>query len=114
MKPLFIPLKREFFFAFVAGFKEWEFRLYGPRWNEETCARGRAVLLSNGYGKHDRAVGTILEFKKIRFEKLPLPAREAIRKCYGWKADGADIAAIRIGDVGQCPKHIHITLTFTT
>lgn len=34
MKPLFIPIKREFFEAFERGDKTHEYRLYGPRWNE--------------------------------------------------------------------------------
>ena len=32
MKPLFIPLKAEFFNAFERGEKTAEYRVYGPRW----------------------------------------------------------------------------------
>lgn len=49
-KPLFIPLKREFFDAFERGLKVFEYREYGPRWNERTCRVGRLVTLSMGYG----------------------------------------------------------------
>jgi len=49
MKPLFIPLKTEWFRAFERGDKKTEFRLYGPRWNEGTVIKGRAVTLSHGY-----------------------------------------------------------------
>jgi hypothetical protein len=53
-KPLFIPLKREYFEAFAANKKTVEIRKYGPRWNERTCFQGRPVLLSLGYGKTQR------------------------------------------------------------
>lgn len=62
MKPLFIPLKTEYFEAFRAGTKDTEYRWYGPRWNEKTCRRGRPVVLSKGYGKDHRIQGTITGF----------------------------------------------------
>lgn len=49
MKPLFVPLKTEWFRAFERGEKTTEYRLYGARWNESTCIPGRAVTLSHGY-----------------------------------------------------------------
>lgn len=61
-KPLFIPLKTEYFEAFKAGTKDTEYRWYGPRWNEDTCRRGRSVVLSKGYGKAHRLEGTITGF----------------------------------------------------
>ena len=63
MKPLFIPLKREFFVAFEAGDKTEEFRPYGPRWNERTCAIGRPVVISLGYGVKRRRSGTVTGFR---------------------------------------------------
>jgi len=60
MKPLFIPLKTEYFNAFKSGEKFIEYRAYGPRWNEKTCPAGRRVVLSKGYGKHERITGVIL------------------------------------------------------
>ena len=48
-KPLFVPLKGEYFDAFASGAKNTEYRLYGKRWNERTCRIGRAVTLSRGY-----------------------------------------------------------------
>lgn len=48
-KPLFIPLKTEYFEAFRLGTKTVELRRYGPMWNERTCTPGRAVTLSHGY-----------------------------------------------------------------
>lgn len=61
-KPLFIPLKREWFEAFRTGLKTVEYRPHGPRWNERTCWVGRPVVLSLGYGKAHRLTGRITEF----------------------------------------------------
>jgi hypothetical protein len=62
--PLFIPLKGVYYDAFEDGSKTEELRSYGPRWNEKTCAVGRSVVLSRGYGKAHRLSGKILRFKK--------------------------------------------------
>jgi len=79
VKPLFVPLKTEFFRAFQAGTKTVEFRPHGPRWNERTCAVGRPVVLSHGYGKHERLTGVVSGFT---VEAGPTQT-EAWRKCYG-------------------------------
>jgi hypothetical protein len=63
MKPLFIPLKREYFEAFERGEKHEEFRPFGQRWNLRTCQVGRPVVLSMGYGKRRRLSGTITSFR---------------------------------------------------
>lgn len=63
-RPLFIPLKTEYYEQFKRGEKVTEYRLYGPRWNEKTCRVGREVTLSCGYGKKDRITRTISEFNK--------------------------------------------------
>lgn len=88
MKPLFIPLKTEFFEAFEAGTKTHEFRPYGPRWNERTCSIGREVVLSHGYGKQRRRRGVI-----VGFERSAEPTKsDAWHKCYGdRKGDAACI-----------------------
>ena len=67
-KPLFIPLKREHFQAFLDGNKPGmeEFRPYGARWNENTCWPGRAVVLSLGYGKKHRLYGHVVGFRVDR------------------------------------------------
>lgn len=49
MRPLFIPLRRKYFEAFETGGKRVEWRSYGQRWNERTCAIGRSIVLSLGY-----------------------------------------------------------------
>lgn len=63
MKPLFIPLRREYYDAFLSGDKTEEFRPYGPRWNEQTCPIGRPVILSMGYGIKHRRRGTVWGFR---------------------------------------------------
>jgi hypothetical protein len=64
LKPLFFPLKTEYFDAFRDGTKTVEYRAYGPRWNERSCAVGREVVLSKGYGKQERLTGVIVSFEK--------------------------------------------------
>lgn len=90
MKPLFIPLKSEFFDAFAAGTKDTEYRVYGPRWNETTCAQGRPVVLSKGYGKHHRLTGRVAGF----FRSSAPTKTDAWVKCYG--TSGGMAACIRI------------------
>jgi hypothetical protein len=63
-RSLFIPLKTEYFEAFANGSKDTEYRPYGARWNERSCAIGRAVVLSKGYGKQERLEGVIVGFQK--------------------------------------------------
>ena len=62
--PLFIPLRREWFEAFENGHKTFEYRPLGPRWNARTCAIGRRVILSLGYGRSRRLRGTIVSFEQ--------------------------------------------------
>lgn len=78
-KPLFIPLKREFYEAFAQGDKQEEFRLYGKRWNENTCRIGRPVTLSLGYGKANRMQGRVVSFK---IDESP-DSRPGWVRCYG-------------------------------
>jgi len=61
-RPLFIPLKREFFEAFERGEKTTEYRKHGGPWNGKTCRVGREVVLSLGYGQQRRLRGVIVSF----------------------------------------------------
>jgi hypothetical protein len=70
MKPLFLPLKTEWFLKFQSGEKCWEYRAYGPRWNERTCTIGRSITISLGYTRK-RIAGTIAEFKVISSDQSP-------------------------------------------
>lgn len=64
-KPLFFPLKKQWFLAFKNGEKDTEFRLYGKRWNVERCYPGREAVLSNGYGKWDRLNAVVVSSEKV-------------------------------------------------
>lgn len=73
-KPLFVPLKTEWFRGFESGRKETEYRAYGPRWNEATCRVGRKATISHGYsGKRLQRV--IAAFEVIEWAKAPAVAR---------------------------------------
>jgi len=60
-KPLFIPLKAEYYDAFARGEKTSELRKWGKRWNGNVCSLGRKVVLSRGYGKKHRIRGVITQ-----------------------------------------------------
>ena len=91
-RPLFIPLKREFFEAFERGEKWEEFRGFGLRWNYCTCRVGRRVTLSLGYGKARRLTGQIVAFR-LDPEPEALPGWIA---CYGARAGMASRIGIRL------------------
>ena len=92
IKPLFIPLKIEFFEAFESGTKDTEYRIYGPRWNEGTCVVGREVVLSCGYGKQRRLRGVVVGFET----SFKATKTEAWKQCYGDADPLALAACIRI------------------
>lgn len=96
MKPLFIPLKKEFFEAFERGDKDTEYRIYGARWNEKTCPIGRPATLAYGYTKR-RLYGVVAGFVK---SEEPTKS-EAWKKCYGEK--GKVAACIKIKLTTQHP-----------
>lgn len=83
MNPLFIPLKTEYYDAFLDGSKREELRRYGPRWNEKTCVVGRGVVLSKGYGKKHRQAGRIWRFKRQHGSLFGSTYRAAIMAVFG-------------------------------
>lgn len=83
MKPLFIPLRKEFYEAFESGTKTTEIRLHGPRWNANTCAIGREVVLSRGYGAAHRLSGTIVGFDKVHGSSLTDEQQADLCRCFG-------------------------------
>lgn len=91
-KPLFIPLKRAYFEAFRTGQKTEEFRPEGARWNARTCAVGRPVVLSLGYGKAHRLTGVVTGY---RASAEPTQTA-AWRDCYGERAGLAACIAIQV------------------
>lgn len=94
---LFVPLRGEYFDAFAEGRKVWEYRRLSARWNAETCAIGRRVVLSRGYGKARRLAGVITDFLVIEHPES-LPGWVA---CYG--LDAGHAACIRI-ELDQSPN----------
>lgn len=94
-KPMFIPLKREYFEAFAAGTKREEFRPEGPRWNARTCPVGRPVVLSLGYGKARRMTGVI-----VGYRSSAEPTKTAAWKdCYGDRQGFAACVEIELDKV---------------
>lgn len=89
IKPLFIPLKKQYYEEFVSGTKTVEYRKYGLGWNEDTCQIGRPVVISLGYGKNRRSKGTITSFGIIPSTQVP-----SAREVYGTQK--VDIAMIGI------------------
>lgn len=83
MKPLFVPLKAEYYDAFADGSKREELRRYGPRWNETTCAVGRPAILSKGYGKKHRMAGRIWKFTRQHGSTFGRTYKAAILAIYG-------------------------------
>lgn len=107
MKPLFIPLKAEYYDKFASGWKGEELRKYGRRWNEKTCPVGRYVILSRGYGKSSRMTGTIASFKAIRANLLPAADYYALKKIYGEYIGSTRIAVIGIEDIRLDGQPVH-------
>lgn len=84
-KPLFIPLKTQFYEAFCDGTKTTEYRRAGNRWNEATCRIGRRVVISKGYGKQSRRSGVVAGFRVDRMDS------DDWIECYGQPGDAACI-----------------------
>ena len=101
MKPLFIPLKAQFYEAFENGTKDTEYRKYGPRWNADTCFIGRKVTLSYGYGKKRRLSGEIVViYRETKPSTLPgwidcYGDTKADALCIKIKLDRFDTAGVR-------------------
>lgn len=94
-KPLFIPVKTEYFEAFKNGTKLFEMREYGKRWNEKTCRVGREVVVSKGYGKNGRLHGYVKKFERAgEFYPFSNDDFHALRKCFPDRA--FDVAVIWI------------------
>ncbi len=86
MKPLFVPLFREYFENFESGKQRVEIRPYGPKWNRGTCWPGRPITISYGYGKQRRIHGVVS--KVIITEHMSLAYIEdwhidAVNEIYG-------------------------------
>lgn len=94
--PLFVPLKTDPYNAFKQGFKTHEIRLNGIRWNRNTCSVGRPVILSKGYGKHDRLYGVITSVDVFPAGELPCYEYADFVDCYGENRQDEDVIYIGI------------------
>jgi hypothetical protein len=74
-KPVFVPLKREWFEAFARGEKRIEWRAYGARWNCDAIAAGRAIVLSLGYSGA-RLHGLVVDVERVARADAPDAARQ--------------------------------------
>jgi hypothetical protein len=83
MKNLFVPLKKEYFFAFRDGTKDTEYRIAGKQWNSKTCIIGRKVTLSLGYGNKQRIIMQIKSYEEKASELFGDDSD--VVKCYGRK-----------------------------
>jgi hypothetical protein len=97
MKPIFIPLKEEYYKAFASGDKSAEMRRYGGSWNENNCRAGRKVVISKGYGKKERMLGNIIGLKRLHGTQFEGKERDAILAIY--KTLDIEIAYIEISDL---------------
>ncbi len=90
MKPVFIPLKHQYFEAFKSGHKKIEYRRVGGQFILSNCFSGREVTLSLGYGTRSRLQGTVIRSWVKHYEH----PTGAIAECYG--PEPIDIIAIEI------------------
>lgn len=95
-KPLFIPLKTVHYNAFKAGIKTKEYRVFGPRWNHDTCLPGRDVILSKGYGKSDRTNGRIKSVAVKRISEIEIDVRDTLRDLYPKAFSWTEIIIIEV------------------
>lgn len=91
-RALFIPLRGVYFDQFERGEKRTEYRQRGPRWNADTCAIGRRVVLSRGYGKQKRLTGIITGFS---YDTIPSKLPGWL-ECYGPNSGDAACITIQI------------------
>ena len=93
-----MPLKRKFFDCFEEGSKDTEYRPFGPRWNFDTCAIGRPVVLSCGYGKKRRLSGVVARVRRDE-NAVTLPGW---RECYGDRFDA--VCCITVANIRPLPN----------
>ena len=90
MRALFVPLMSEYFHQFADGKKSTEWRVYGPRWNENTCTIGRPIILSKGYSGV-RLTGRIKSFRIVRHDRAPQSVRDLFPHASHFAAIGINV-----------------------
>lgn len=97
--PVFCPLKTQPYNRFKYGFKTYEMRIYGDRWNNKTCPVERRVILSKGYGNIDRTEKIITKTELKYYVELSAEDKQELRGCYPDIADHTLVILIHLGDV---------------
>ena len=83
-KPLFIPLKTEYYEKFERGEKTKEFRRGSDkRWSAKHCYEGRAAVLSKGYGKQSRLDAVVAKHELLPLYMLAQSNISDFIACYG-------------------------------
>ena len=91
-KPLFVPLKSQYYYEFKNGTKTRELRRGSDkRWSAKNCRVGRAATLSRGYGKQDRLSATVSAHKVWRVRGLSPRDYAAFVDCYGHGEEFANV-----------------------
>ena len=87
MKDFFLPLYKKHFLMIKNGTQNCEIRPYKHRgWRAKNIYPGRFLLLSNGYGKHDRIRKRITRLSftpSLEFEGVPQWHINAVEAIYG-------------------------------
>lgn len=96
-KPLFIPLKSEYYEAFAAGKKTSELRRGSdPKWSSKHCRIGRPVTLSKGYGKQNRLSGKVVNYTYMPAHMLPPNDYKAFIDCFGPSEEFVSVIRIEV------------------
>ncbi len=107
-RPLFIPIKTEYFNAFLNGTKNTEYRKEGRMWNLGVCRTGRRVVLSKGYGKQHRLTG-IIDYSWPK--AFPLTQQiPGWKECYGDSTATAICIQIKL-DLATCSPREEVAKT---
>jgi hypothetical protein len=97
MKPLFVPLMKEYFLKIKAAEQDCEIRPNPNRgWNVKNVYPGRLITFSNGYGKHDRVTKKVCRIKvttDLNSINIPKWHIDVVEQIYG-KRDSWLIAFI--------------------
>ena len=87
IKPLFVPLYKEYFLKFKSGEQDCEIRPEGHRgWTREAVVPGRRITFSNGYGKYDRTTRDIVRVEitpDLQSISIPKWHITAVEEIYG-------------------------------
>lgn len=102
-KPLFVPLKTEYYEKFESGQKTDELRRGSDkRWSAKHCYPGRPAVLSKGYGKQNRLDAVVTNHAVVSVSMLPAGLRADFEACYG--LNEATVNVISFGNIRKQSK----------